>query len=238
MRRIFLFSLGLLLALAAGIAVLPLGWVTTRYLPGLEATSVSGTIWDGRIRGARYQGLPVGDVDAALQVRPLLRGEAEIAFQRLGEPLSGNATLSRGLRRVTDVTGTITFPAPLGGSAVVLALDRVALETNAQGSCRAVSGTVTATLGGLPVIGSVPPLEGQLRCDGDAFHAPLALADRSVGLDARLWPTGSWQADLAIRNRNPLVLGLLELAGFGRTAEGVALRMAGTAVAPSAGLSP
>lgn len=228
MRGILLFATGLLIALATVVAVLPLRWVTSRYLPGLKATAVTGSIWDGRIRGARYLGFPVGDVDAGLRLRPLLRGEAEIAFQRLGEPLAGNATLSRQARKVSDVTGTITLPVPVGGASVVLALDDLALETDRQRRCLAVSGTVTATLAPLPVIGNIPPLSGRPRCEGESLHAPLALADRSVGLDVRLSPSGGWQADLALRNLNPLASGMLEVAGFTRTAEGVSVRLAGT----------
>lgn len=229
MRRIFILLVGLVAVAAVALAVLPLRWVTARYLPGLEADSVSGSVWNGRIRGARYQGLAIGDVDAGLSVRPLLRGDAEIRFKRLGERLEGYAMLSRGVRKVSGVEGTVTLPSPVGGIAVVLGLQDVSVETDAAGGCRAVSGTVTATVGALPVIGEIPPLEGQPRCDGDAFHAPMELADRSVGLDLRLWRTGGWQADLAIRNANVLAAGLLELAGFSRTADGMTLRIAGTA---------
>jgi general secretion pathway protein N len=232
MRRILLILVGLGAVVAGVLAFLPLAWVTDRFVPGLEATSVSGTIWDGQIRGARYQGVPIGDLDAQLALKPLLRGDAEIAWQRLGEPLAGRATLSSGVRRVSEVTGTVTLPVPLGGVAVGLALDGVTLETDVAGRCRAIEGVVTAQLGGLPVIGAIPPLSGKPRCDGEGILVPLGLTDNSIGLDLRAWRTGRWQADLAIRQQSPFVLGLLELAGFQRTADGALLRLDGRTRGP------
>jgi general secretion pathway protein N len=232
MRRIFLILLGVLLVAAVAVALLPLSWVTGRYLPGLEAEAVSGTIWNGRIRAARYQGVPIGDVEAGLVLQPLLKGEAEIGWTRLeqarGDRLAGRATLSRGLGRVSDVSGTVTLPVPVGGVSVLVALEGVTVVTDRRGRCRAVSGDVTATVAGLPMIGALPPLGGQPRCDGEAFHAPLGLADGSIGLDLRLWPARRWEADLALRQLSPLIVGLLELAGFRRTEDGVAIRTGGT----------
>jgi general secretion pathway protein N len=225
MRRIGLLLLGLLGLAALVIAVLPLRWVTDRYVPGLEAEQVEGSIWKGRIRGARYQGLFIGDVDAGLAPAPLFRGEAEIRFNRLGERLAGRATLSRGARRVSDVSGSVTVQA--AGLPLVLGLEDVTVETDARGRCRAVTGTVTASVGPLPVIGNLPQLAGQPRCDGETFHAPLALPDGASSLDMRLWPSGRWQAMLALRNIHPIVAGLLETAGFARTADGLVLQLEG-----------
>jgi general secretion pathway protein N len=225
MRRIGLLLLGVLALAALVIAFLPLRWVTDRYVPGLQAERVEGSVWKGRIRGARYQGLNIGDVDAGLALAPLLRGEAEIGFARLGEPLAGRVTLSRGSRKLSDVGGSVTVSA--AGLPLVLGLQDVAVETDARGRCRAVSGTVTATVGPLPMIGNLPQLAGQPRCDGEAFHAPLALPDGASSLDMRLWPTGRWQAALALRNIHPIMAGLLETAGFARTADGLLLQLEG-----------
>lgn len=238
MRRALLILSGLVaLALLAG-ALLPLGWVTARYVPGLEAESVSGSIWRGRIRGARYEGIPIGDVDAGLAFGPLLRGEAEIGWSRMerqrGDRLSGRASLSRGDQRLSGVTGTVALPMRVGGAAVVVGLDDVTVVTDRRGRCRMVAGRVSATVEGLPLIGALPPLSGVPACDGEAFHAPLGAGDGSVGLDLRLWPArggmrGRWQADLSIRRQSPLIMGLLELAGFQRTADGVSISLAGVA---------
>jgi len=227
MRRIGLFLAGLLALAALVIAFLPLRWVTDRYVPGLEAASVEGTIWNGRIRGASYQGLAIGDVDAGLAPGPLLRGKAEIRFARLGERLEGQVTLSRTTRRVSGLDGTVTVPA--AGLPLLIGFGDVTVETDPRGRCRAVSGSVTASVGPLPVVGTLPKLAGQPRCDADGFHAPLALPDGAGSLDMRLAPSGSWQADLALRNLHQMVVTLLEAAGFGRTADGVMLSLEGRA---------
>ncbi len=162
---------------------------------------VEGSIWNGRIRGARYQGLAIGDVDAGLAPAPLLRGEAEIRFNRLGERLAGHVTLSRGARRLSDVSGTVTVKA--AGLPLVLGLEDISVETDARGRCRAVTGTVMASIGPLPIIGPLPQLAGEPRCDGEAFHAPLALPDGAGSLDVRLAPSGRWQAMLALQDIHP-----------------------------------
>lgn len=236
MRRTLLIISGLVAAAALAVALLPLGWVTGRYVPGLEAEAVSGSIWDGEIRGARYEGLEIGDLKAGLAWQPLLRGEAEIGWTRLerqrGDRLAGRASLSRGVRRVSGVTGTVALPVMAGGVAggvlVLVGLEDVTVVTDVRGRCRSVSGVVTATLAGLPVIGTTPTLTGAPACEGEAFHAPMRLADETVGLDLRLWPSGRWQADLSIRRQTELVTRLLELAGFERNAGGVSIRFAGT----------
>jgi general secretion pathway protein N len=227
MRRIGWLLIGLAALAAVIFAFLPLSWVTTRYVPGLETASVEGSIWKGRIRGARYQGIAIGDVDAGLAFRPLLKGEAQIDFQRLGERLDGRVTLSRGTGRVSDLSGTLTVRTP--AVPIVLGLDDVSVITDLAGRCRSVSGTVTASIGPLPVLGELPPLVGQPRCAGEAFLVPMALPEGGAGLDVRLWATGRWQADLAVTNTHPLVAGLLETAGFQRTADGLVLVMEGQA---------
>jgi general secretion pathway protein N len=241
MRRALLIVSGLVGLVVLGAALLPLGWVTGRYVPGLEADSVSGSIWDGEIRGARYAGQEIGDLKAGLAWQPLLRGEAEIGWTRLerqrGDRLAGRATLSRGVRRVSGVTGTVALPVKAGGLAgdlaggmlLLVGLEDLTVVTDVRGRCRSVSGVVTATLAGLPVIGTTQPLTGQPVCEGEAFHAPMRLADETLELDLRLWPSGRWQADLAIRRQAELVTRLLEMAGFERTAGGVSIRFAGTA---------
>lgn len=241
MRRTLLMVSGLIGLLALGVALLPLGWVTGRYVPGLEADSALGSIWDGKVLGARYQGLEIGDLEVGLALQPLMRGEAEIVWSRLertrGDRLSGRATLSSGVRLVTGVTGTVALPLKAGGlsgklaedSLVLVGLEDLTVVTDALGRCRSVAGTVTATVAGMPVIGTIPPLTGVPVCAAAGFQAPMALADERVGLDLGLLPGGQWQADLRVRRQTELVIRLLEMADFQRTQDGVSIRFAGTA---------
>lgn len=219
-----------LLVAGLAIAFLPLAWVTDRHVPGLEADSVSGSIWNGRLRNARYAGLAVGDVAAGLSASALLRGRAELGFTRLDERLEGRLGVGRGLRRVSGLDGTLTLP--LAGEPVVplalrLGFRDARLETDARGRCRAAGGQVEARLVGLPVPGTLAPLAGTPVCEGDALLLPLAAAGGSPGLDLRVAPDGAWSADLAVRAGDPLAVALLGAAGFAREGDRLVLRLVG-----------
>lgn len=214
MRRV----ISVLLVLLAGLAVVawrfPLDRIVPARIPGLEVESVSGTIWAGEVRGARYQGLALGDVDLALLPRTLLSGAPQVRFDRLQGPISGRVWLSREVRRVEGVTGELALPMGRTGLSARIEMAGVALETDLSGNCRQVEGAVEATLTGIPLIGTTPPLAGTPRCDGNAMLVPLALPDGSMGLDLALQPDRRWRGDLSLRVPNPLLRTLLGTAGF------------------------
>jgi general secretion pathway protein N len=225
-------AVGLVLLLAAlAIAALPLSWVTARYVPGLEADAVSGSIWNGRLVNARYAGLAIGDVEAGLRASALLSGKAELGFERLGERLSGRVGVGRGLRSVSGLEGTLTLPLagrqPALPLALTLGFRDAFLEADARGRCRAAGGEVTAELGGLPVIGSSPMLTGTPACAGELLLLPLAAPGGAAGLDLRVAPDGAWSADLALSVRDPLVAALLGTVGFAADGDRLTLRLAG-----------
>jgi general secretion pathway protein N len=227
MRRVMLVVL-LLLGVAAVIAWrFPLARIVPNRIPGLEVQSVTGTIWDGQVRGARYQGLDIGDVDLRLLPRTLLSGTPQVQFDRLQGPISGRASLSRDVRRVEGVTGELALPLGPTGLSARIAMADVLLETELSGACRVVDGKVQATLTGIPLIGTTPPLAGTPVCDGAAIRVPMELADRSVGLDLSLQPDRSWQADLSLAVPNPLLRTLLGTLGFAIEGDRATLSAAG-----------
>lgn len=227
MRRVLL----VLTVLVAGLAVVawrfPLDRIVPTRIPGLEVESVSGTIWAGEVRGARYQGLALGDVDLALLPRSLLSGTPQVRFDRLQGPISGRVSLSRAMRRVEGVTGELALPLGPTGLSARIDLANVALETDLAGNCRQVEGAVQATLTGVPVIGTTPTLAGTPRCDGQAVLVPLALPDQGMRLDLALQPDRRWQADLSLRVPNPLLRTLLGTAGFAVSEDRATLSVAG-----------
>ena len=88
MPRALTYVLILLAVIAVALFFLPLrlavGWA------GLEgsrfsAKTISGTVWNGRIEGAQLGPFPLGDLDAGLQVLPLLTGRVLMDLER---PLS------------------------------------------------------------------------------------------------------------------------------------------------------
>jgi general secretion pathway protein N len=237
-----------------GIAVwrFPLDRVVRSQIPGLEADAVTGTIWRGQVRGGRYQGLALGDVDVGLIPQSVLRGAPQVRFHRLQGPVSGRivlardvsrvegpllgrVALSRTVRRVEGVAGELTLPLGQTGLAARVELADVMLETDLRGSCRAVAGTVRATLAGVPILGDTPPLAGEPRCDGPAIRVPMALADGSMGLDLRLQPDRRWDAELSVRVANPLLRTVLGTAGFALGPDRATLALSGALGSAAAG---
>ena len=203
----------------AGLALLilffPLSAATTYLAPGLEADSVSGSIWSGRLRNARYAGLPLGDVDVGLDPGRLLKGEASLRFERLGPRLQGRAGGSRQLRRLDELSGELPLqllPAP--APAMAIRFDQVHVAMTPRGMCRSAGGHVAASLTGIPFLGESPPLSGTPACDGDRLFTPLRMPGDRAGLDLWLAADGSWEGRLRVRPDNRLVLAALAVAGF------------------------
>jgi general secretion pathway protein N len=218
----------LLGALALAIAFLPLRLATAYLAPGLAADGIEGSIWNGRLRNARYAGLPLGDLDVGLDPRRLPAGEASLGFTRLQPRLSGRVGGTRQARRIEQLTGELqlaVLPPPV--PAATVAFDGAFATLGAGGKCLSAGGTVSARLSGIPLLGETPPLAGTPRCDGDALFAPLVAPGGEAGLDRWLWPDSRWQAGLNIRNSNPLALLAMGAAGFSITDQGGTYRVEG-----------
>lgn len=208
--------LGVFLAtLALLILFFPLSAATARLAPGLEADTVSGSIWKGRLRNARYAGLPLGDIDVGLDPVRLLKGEASLRFMRLGTRLQGRVGGSRQARGLEELSGELPLqilPAPL--PAFLIRFTDVHVALSPRGDCRSAGGTVSTSLSGIPFLGETPPLAGTPRCDGNRLFAPLRLPGDQAGLDLWLGARGDWEGRLRIRPGNRLALMGLAAAGF------------------------
>jgi hypothetical protein len=220
MRRSVVIILALLAVAALVVALLPMRLVTRGAIPELEAASVSGTIWNGELRGARYQRVAIGDVDAGLSFASLLRGRLEVAFRRPDGSLEGFAGVTRGARRLRDVSGDVSLPMGRSGIQLALGLQDLALETDTGGRCRQVSGTVTAQLDGVPVLGRTPAMQGTPRCEGDSLRLPFALAQGGMGLDLLVGRRMDWTAELSVVPANAIVEAAMLLGGFRKPAAG------------------
>lgn len=212
MRWLVVLGVG---ALALLILFFPLSAATSRLAPGLEADSVSGSIWSGRLRNARYAGLPLGDVDVGLDAGRLLKGEASLRFHRMGPTLSGRAGGTRQDRRLEELSGELPlqllpYPAP----ALTIRFQDVHTTLSPRGACRSAGGQVSTSLSGIPFLGETPALSGSPACDGDRLFAPLRLPGDRAGLDLWLSANGSWTGKLRLRPDNRLALVGLAAAGF------------------------
>lgn len=211
------------------IIFLPLKLVLRQTAPGLEAEKVEGTIWNGRLRGAHYGDIPIGDVDAGLDFSRLLGGEASIRFKRFGPVLAGSAGGTFDDRRLDNLNGKLPLAVlPTGLPPITLQFDRLTVHMGLRNNCLATSGVVTASLPEIPGVGALPTLTGAPQCDGDAIVVPLATPDGRFSLDLGLAPGGVWRAGLGVRLDNKLAVGVLQAIGFTATADGVRTDSTGT----------
>lgn len=223
----------ILLLVAVGtlaVAFLPMRSVTA-LVPDLEADSASGTIWKGRLEGARYRGLALGDFDLVLRVAPLLTGRAELAFVRPRPELRGQAVIGRGVIAVNNLEGRIEVPLLQdqlpAAPPLTLEVSDARLLLGHEDGCRAAAGEVRAEVRGLPVIGSLPLTSGTLGCDGDAVAAILATRRQDRVLELRGWIDGRWAADLRIEASDPARRAALAVIGFRPVPGGMAYRVEG-----------
>lgn len=212
---------------------LPLGLIAPSRVPGLEASRVSGSVWKGRIEDARYNGVPIGDLDIAVSPQSLMSGEPALDFERGGvgdaTRLRGRVRGSRTTQRIEGLSGTLRLNAlPRGLAPIVITFDELALSLGPAG-CMKAGGAVTAQLPDIPLIGPSPPLAGTARCDSAAILAPLASPRSIISVDLRFWMDGRWQADVGANPSNALVTAMLQGLGFAATPRGLGFQVTGQA---------
>lgn len=218
-----------LVALALVIAFLPMRVVLRRAAPGLEAQKVEGTVWDGKLRGAKYGDIPIGDVDAGLDFGRLFSGEASVRFKRFGPSLAGSAGGTFEDRRLDKLTGRLPLPIlPQGLPPIVLDFENLTVHLGLNNNCLSAEGEVTASLPKIPGVSDFPSLSGSPRCEGDAIIVPLGTPDGALTLDLGLAPGGVWKAGLGARVKSPLAVGVLQAIGFTATKDGVRTDSTGT----------
>lgn len=216
----------ILAAVAVFLWVLPLRLVAPARVPGLEAQTVSGSVWNGRLEGARYRGVELGDLDVQVDPLSLLTGRPALEFQRRSPFLAGRISGDRQTQRVAELRGELLLPLlPRPLPATVIALEHVSISMGADG-CEAAAGQVNARLPELPVLGGAR-LAGVPQCEGPAVLVPLRAERTPVAIDLRLWPDGRWQADVHARPGSPTLAGALQALGFTGGQGGFSLRIAG-----------
>lgn len=238
MRRIRLAtgpnSLFLAFFVAALLAFLPLrlalNWLGLGE-QGMTAREVTGSVWAGSLREARFGQIALGDLSAGVSPLQLLVGRARVDLDGTATPpaarLSGAIGISRHSFGLDDVTATL----PVGNAfrpVPVTTLDLEDVSVRFRGdACEKAEGRVRATMageiGGLAVPGS---LTGTARCDGGALLLPLASA-AGESSTIRMWPDGRYRADLTLQPSDPASTARLQAAGFIATGAGMQLAIEG-----------
>jgi general secretion pathway protein N len=213
--RAWLVVLFLVVAVAAAVAMAPLGavlaWGGASRL-GLSAAAAEGTIWSGRLVGARYGAVQLGDLDIRLDPLALLTGGLRLHSRAEAGAFTGRAEwMARGQEAgVEAVDGELTpnllrtalsLPAPIR-------LEGVAVRFR-QGRCATALGRVSAS-------SEAGALTGALACRDGALLVPLQ--GKSVygqtSLTIAIEGDGRYRAETKVSPTDPSVGAGLRLAGF------------------------
>lgn len=219
----WLAAIGLAAGLGAFAAMTPLaavaGWIGLDRL-GLTAASVEGGVWAGRLHDASLRGVPLGEVDVALDPASLLTGTPRFTLKASGGAVTGQAVAiprSHGLE-IRQASGEAPLSLFAAGPRLEgrLRFDGLGLRF-ADGRCEAADGRLTAqaqptALGAM----SSAALAGQAACAAGALVLPLQgrSGDAELALTLTLQPDGRYDVRTRIATTAPELGASLRLAGF------------------------
>lgn len=198
---------------------------------GMSARTVSGSIWAGHLREARFGQIALGDLSAGVSPLQLLVGRARVNLSGTGAPPAPSLTAAIGVTRGSFALDDVTASLPVGNAfrpvpVTRLDLDDVSVRFRGD-TCEAAQGRVraamTGEIGGLAVPAA---LAGEARCDGGALLLPLTSA-AGEGSTIRLWPDGRYRAELTLVPGDPAAAARLQAAGFVNTEAGMQLAIEG-----------
>lgn len=215
------------------VALLPLGLAASWFDlggRGLAAREAEGSLWLGALKEAQFGGVALGDVNARLNVLPLLIGRARLSLSRGGDDaFSGAVSVSRHGFGVDDLSGRLRIGA-LFAPLPIAAFDLDDVSTHfVDGRCDRAAGNVRATLSG-EVAGMMLPsgLAGSVRCAEGALLIPLTSQTGMEQANLRIMGDGRWRIDLVVRPADPAAIPRLAAAGFAPGAGGYVRRIDGT----------
>lgn len=215
------------------VALMPLRIAVGAAGGGLAAREASGSLWLGLLKEAQFGPVPLGDLNARLNVLPLFLGRARLSLSRgeaeEGGRFEGAVTVSRSTLGLDDVTGQVRTgglfaPLPLAA----LDLDRVSAHF-ASGLCESAEGQVRATLAGSLAGAALPgAMSGAVRCAEGALLVPLASQSGMEQLNLSFGADGRYRIDLIVRQTDPSLVAALAAAGFRPSTEGFSRRIEGS----------
>lgn len=198
----------------------------------VSARAATGSVWSGTLREAQVGHVALGDLDAGLSPWPLLIGRARIDLAgRAGDAartVHGAVSVSRRAIGIDDMTASV----PAGGALAPLPISGLDLDDVSvryvDGNCDAAEGRVKAVVGGdIAGIALGQGLSGSARCDAGALLLPLASQAGTERVALRLWQTGRFRAELAVRPTDAAAARKLALSGFRPSSKGYLLTVAG-----------
>lgn len=223
--RVFIIAVvGIVAALAAGAAFLPMSMaadMASSRFPDFKFQEASGSVWDGKLRQVAYGSQFIGDLDVKTELLPLLGGKAAGKLGLKREGFAGSADVAFGLGgdglemknlKVEGNTALVPgMPSALARTDGKFSLD-VKDVTFVDSLCESATGEVwTDALTKVNIRGWVgPELRGPVTCEGGHMQAQaggtavtgedvLAILSISQHLDMELTATVSNATPAAAR---------------------------------------
>ncbi len=232
LKRMVFFLAALALAL---LVLLPLrvaaGWFEIGG-KGLAAREAEGSLWFGRLREAQFGPVQLGDVDARLNILPLLLGRARLSLHRdeaAGGLFDGAVLVTRHSFGLEDLTGRLRA-GDLFGPLPIATLDLADVSVHFEGDrCESAEGQVRAGLAGdVAGMGLPSGLGGAVRCQNGAAVLPLAGQSGMEQVTISIEASGRWRAEILLRPTDPATIQRLTAAGFAPGAGGYVRRIDGS----------
>ena len=172
---------------------------------GVAARSAQGSVWNGELVESQFGGAALGNVDAGLNLLPLVLGRAQIGVARSPD----NAGLLGDFRGLFSFSGSrsainhmnATLPAdwvfaPLPVAS--LELENLSVQFD-EGQCADADGLVRAHIAGsLGGVALPDALIGNAACDDGALLLPLISRSGMEQMDIRISAGGDYSAELRI----------------------------------------
>ncbi|MGK2911896.1 MAG: type II secretion system protein N [Sphingobium sp.] len=198
----------------------------------ISARSVHGSLWWGQAAQLNVGDVSLGTVSAGLSPVQLLVGRARLdIWRKVGAPDDIEGALTAGFNRVglDDVTGTV----PMGAVLAPMPISAIAFTDVsayfAGAECGHAEGRIKAFVSGdLPGLNLSQGLTGDVRCDGKAILLPLVSQSGLEKLNLRIGADGHYTAEMLVQSSDPALEQGLGAAGFGKDANGYALRIDGS----------
>jgi general secretion pathway protein N len=197
---------------------------------GLTARAATGSLWLGALQEAQIGPVPLGDLNARLNVLPLLLGRARLSLSGAESGgFDGAVTVTRHSFGFDDVDARFRVGALFAPIAVsTLDFDDVSAGFTG-GRCTRAEGRVRAAVSGeIGGVGLASGLGGQVRCDGDSLLLPLASASGIERLSIRLSGDGRYRAEFFVQSADSGLRGRLAAAGFRPAGNGYVMRVDGS----------
>tara|TARA_R110000772_G_scaffold65109_9_gene145467 strand:+ start:46 stop:783 length:738 start_codon:yes stop_codon:yes gene_type:complete len=223
-----------------GLIILALFFMPLRLavsMAGLEnskfsAREISGSIWNGRIEQAQLGPFALGNLDASVQLFPLLTGKVKMDLERPAVAGDSGLTATIGKQGNSLTVENATTTLSVGGQLAPLPASNIQLDdvsvAFAGGRCQSANGKVRLSLdANIPGLDLKQGLLGNAICEDGVLVLPLTSGSGMEELTMKLEGNGFYTARLFLNGNERAWTLLLPTLGFQKVPSGYAIKVAG-----------